>query len=83
MPDYTAKTKEYKTIQNDMWDIIALREYKDEHAMNWIQDANFDLRFTDAFAASVLVVISQKVTIQYNLKGGVPIPPLNELLPWR
>jgi hypothetical protein len=83
MPDYTAKTSGYKTIQNDMWDIISLREYGDEHAMNWLQDHNFDLRFIDAFAASVLVVIPQKVNVQYNLKSGVPLPSLDQLLPWR
>lgn len=83
MPDYKAKTREYKTIQNDMWDIISLREYGDEHAMNWIQDANFDLRFTDAFAASILVEIPQGVSVQYNLKSGTPLPPLEQLLPWR
>lgn len=83
MPDYTAKDSEYKTIQGDMWDIVSLREYGDEHAMHYIQDANFDQRFTDAFPASVMLVIPLQVSVQYNLKGGVLIPPLNQLLPWR
>jgi phage tail protein X len=83
MPNYTAQSTEYKTIQGDMWDIISLREYGDEHAMNFVQDANFDLRFTDAFHASVLVTIPLQATVQYNLKSGTPIPPLSELLPWR
>jgi hypothetical protein len=83
MPDYTARTPEYSTIQNDLWDVIALREYGDEHAMHFVQDNNFNQRFTDAFPASVVLEIISVVTVQINLKAGKPIPPLSQLLPWR
>jgi hypothetical protein len=83
MPEYTAKTSEYKTIQNDMWDIIALREFKDEHAMHFVQDGNYDQRFTDAFPASVILAVPKQVTVQYNLKSSTFIPPIEQLLPWR
>jgi hypothetical protein len=83
MPEYQAETYEYKTIQNDMWDLIALREYGDEHAMHTVQDANFDERFTDAFPGGTVLVIPQTVSIEKNLKSGHPVPPLAQLLPWR
>jgi phage tail protein X len=83
MPEYQARHNEYKTIQNDMWDIVALRQYRDEHAMHAIQDANFEQRFTDAFPAGVILAIPKNVSIRYNLKSGTPIPPLEQLLPWR
>jgi hypothetical protein len=83
MPEYIATDAQYKTIQGDMWDIIALREYKDEHAMNWMQDANFDQRFIDMFPASLILQVPPIVEVQYNLKSGVGLPSINEILPWR
>lgn len=83
MPDYEAKSDEYKTIQGDMWDIIAWRQYGDEHAMHCLQDANFYQRFTDAFPASVILEVPPKISIHFNLKSGVQIPSLDQLLPWR
>lgn len=83
MPEYKAKTLEYKTIQGDMWDIIALREYRDEHAMHFIQDDNYYQRFTDLFPASAILTIPIEVSVKHNLKGNNPIPPLQSILPWR
>jgi hypothetical protein len=83
MPDYTAKGFTYRTIQNDMWDIVALREYGDEHAMNFVQDDNYDERFTDAFPGGVNLNIVPAVTVGINLKAANPAPPLSQLLPWR
>jgi hypothetical protein len=78
-----AKNLTYKTIQNEIWDIIALREYGDEHAMHFVQDANFDQRFVDNFPANVILDISpQVVTLENNLKTRSATPNLNQLLPW-
>jgi hypothetical protein len=79
---YKAKATEYKTIQGDIWDIVALRAYGDEHAMHFVQDANFDERFTDEFAASVILQIPASVTLQNNLKARRNIPNLKQVLPW-
>lgn len=83
MPNYTANDLVYKTISGDMWDMIALREYGDEHAMNFIQDANFDYRFTDAFGGDVILDVPQAVTVGLNRKASKAIPDLTSLLPWR
>jgi len=80
---YQAKSTDYISDQFDMWDIIALREYGDEHAMNTIQDANFNLRFTDAFLADVDVLIPAQAVCQNNLKTRTSIPNTSALLPWR
>jgi phage tail protein X len=81
--EYKADSRTYKTIQGDMWDLIALSEYGDEHAMHFIQDANFDLRFTDAFVGGITVQIPAVVSVQINLKAGAKLPDLSKLLPWR
>ena len=79
---YKAKTLEYKTIQGDIFDIIALRAYGDEHAMHFVQDANFYERFRDEFPASIILTIPQTVTLQNNLKARRSLPNLKEILPW-
>ena len=83
MVTYTANSPQYKTIQGDMWDMIALRMYGDERAMNAVQDANFYQRFTDAFPAGAILNIPPTASVQYNLKSGTAIPSLAEILPWR
>jgi phage tail protein X len=83
MTEYTAEDLTYKTIQGDMWDIVSLREYGDEHAMNAVQDFNFDQRYTDMFPASVVLQIPPVASVQYNLKPSNPTPDLKQLLPWR
>jgi hypothetical protein len=78
-----ANNLSHKTTQGEMWDIIALREYGDEHAMHFVQDANFDQRFVDYFPASIILDISpQIVTLENNLKTRAATPNLNQLLPW-
>ena len=77
-----AKSSEYKTNQSDIWDIVAIRTYGDEHAMHFVQDANFDERFTDAFPGGVVLQIPPVVTLQNNLKSRKPTPNLEQLLPW-
>ena len=77
-----AKSSEYKTNQNDIWDIVALRAYGDEHCMSMVQDANFDERFVDAFEGGVILQIPPVVTLQNNLKARKPTPDLAQLLPW-
>lgn len=79
---YKAKHLKHSTVQGEMWDIISLREYGDEHAMHFVQDANFYLRFTDEFAGGVVVELPQSVTVQNNLKSRVALPNLHQLLPW-
>jgi len=80
---YNANTVIYNANQGDMWDMIALREYGDEHAMNTIQDANYSLRFTDAFFADTKVTIPGQAVVQNNLKVRTSIPNTGALLPWR
>lgn len=79
---YKAKNLQHKTIQGEIWDIVAIREYGDEHAMHFIQDANFYERFTDEFPASVILELPQIVVVQVNLKSRRPQPDLKKLLPW-
>lgn len=79
---YKAKALEYKTTQGDIWDIVALRVYGDEHAMHFVQDANFYERFTDLFPGGVILEIPQKVILANNLKARRPLPNLPQLLPW-
>lgn len=77
-----ARHLDHKTSQGEIWDIVALREYGDEHAMHFIQDANFEHRFVDEFPGSVILALPQVVTLQYNLKTRVAIPDIKALLPW-
>lgn len=77
-----ARHLDHKTSQGEIWDIIAIREYGDEHAMHFIQDANFDHRFVDEFPASVVLALPSSVTLQYNLKTRRATPDLKALLPW-
>ena len=79
---YKAKHFEYNTIQGDMWDMIAIREYGDEHAMHFIQDANFYERFTDGFPGNVVVALPPTVIVQVNLRSRRALPNLQQLLPW-
>jgi hypothetical protein len=62
--------------------MIAIREYGDEHAMHFIQDANFDERFTDEFPGSVILDLPQTVVVEINLRSRRPTPNLQQLLPW-
>ena len=79
---YKAKNLQHKTVQGEIWDIIALREYGDEHAMHFVQDANFYERFTDNFPGGVTLALPGAVTVQNNLKSRVAAPNLHQLLPW-
>jgi hypothetical protein len=79
---YKAKNLVHKTIQGEIWDIIAIREYGDEHAMHFIQDANFDERFIDEFPGGIVLELPRSVTLEYNLKSRLSTPNLKQLLPW-
>jgi hypothetical protein len=79
---YKAKNAVHKTSQGEIWDIIALREYGDEHAMNFVQDANFEERFVDEFSGGVLLDLMPSVTVENNLKSHISAPNLKQLLPW-
>ena len=79
---YNAKHLQHKTIQGEIWDIIAIREYGDEHAMHFVQDANFYERFVDEFAGGVLLTIPASVTVENNLKSRPMTPNLKQILPW-
>ena len=83
MPEYTAKTRVYSTIQGDVWDLVALAEYGDEHAMHYVQDANFYERFTSMFVGGVKLDIPFKVKVENNLKVGKPIVNIQKIMPWR
>lgn len=78
----TSKQSTYKTTQGDMWDIVSLRCYGDEHAMHYVQDANFEERFIDAFPGGMILDIPQSVILQLNLKSRKPNPDLAQMLPW-
>jgi hypothetical protein len=77
-----AKNLQHRTVQGEIWDIVAIREYGDEHAMHFIQDANFDERFTDEFPGGVVLELPRSVTLEYNLKSRLSAPNLKQLLPW-
>jgi hypothetical protein len=77
-----AKHLEHKTVQGEIWDVIAIREYGDEHAMHHVQDANFEHRFVDEFFGGIVLEIPQTVSIEYNLKSRSPTPNLSQMLPW-
>jgi phage tail protein X len=79
---YKAQVLEYKTVQGDLWDIIALRVYGDEHGMHEVQDENFYERFTDIFPASVILSVPSAITLQNNLKSRRALPNLKQVLPW-
>lgn len=82
MTTLTPKNYRHSTVQGEVWDIVALREYGDEHAMHAVQDANFYQRFVDAFPAGVILEIPASVTLTYNLKSRTAAPNLQQLLPW-
>jgi hypothetical protein len=73
----------YLTSQGDLWDMIAIKVFGDEHAMSMIQDANFEHRYVDVFLTGVILNIPPKVTIAINLKMGGELPDIKKLLPWR
>jgi hypothetical protein len=79
---YKAKHLEHSTIQGEIWDIVSLREYGDEHAMHFVQDANFYERFTDAFPGGIILKLPAAVTVKNNLKSRAAAPNLHQLLPW-
>lgn len=79
---YKAKHLEHATVQGELWDIVALREYGDEHAMHFVQDANFYERFTDQFPGGIVLALPGAVTVQNNLKSRPAAPNLHALLPW-
>jgi hypothetical protein len=79
---YKAKNLQHRTVQGEIWDIIAIREYGDEHAMHFVQDANFYERFVDEFAGGVVLKIPASVTLEKNLKSRPSTPNLTQLLPW-
>jgi phage tail protein X len=78
-----AKVREYRTEQGDIWDLIALACYGDEHAMHFMQDANYEYREVGFFLADVLLIVPPVVQLNNDLKHPVKIPNLKELLPWR
>jgi hypothetical protein len=77
-----AKNLQHRTVQSEIWDIVAIREFNDEHAMSFIQDANFDQRFTDEFPGGIVLELPRSVTLEYNLKSRLSTPNLKQLLPW-
>lgn len=78
-----AKVEKYITDQGDIWDTIALKCYGDEHAMDKMQEANYEYRYTDIFPGNIELVVPVEVEVTNNLKS--PVKPLNikGLLPWR
>jgi len=77
-----AKHRQHRTVQGEIWDMIALREYGDEHAMHYIQDANFEERFVDEFNGGVILQLPSAVTLENNLKSRPMTPNLKNFLPW-
>lgn len=46
-------SKTYTTVQGDMWDIIALKVYRDENCMSYLLEANQAYKDTAVFPAGV------------------------------
>lgn len=83
MPTYNARFEKYVTGQGEIWDMIALKCYGDERAMNKMQDANYDYRFVDGFPANIELVVPSTVIVENDFKSPVKIPNIKESLPWR
>lgn len=101
MPTYKAKTTDqplilgrttdYKTIQYDLWDIVAYRVYGDERAMHHLIDANWDVRFKlgwvkyddEFFPAGIVLRVPEQATVIVDLKPLAKVPKVSEILPWR
>lgn len=83
MPTYNARFEKYITGQGDIWDTIALKCYGDEHAMNKMQDANYEYRFVDGFPANIELIVPPVIIVENDLKSPVKIPDIKGLLPWR
>lgn len=77
-----AKNSLHLTTQGEIWDIIAYREYGDEHAMHYVQDANFEDRFVDEFPGNVALNLTPVVSLEYNFRARRSVPNLKQLLPW-
>lgn len=83
MPTYQARFEKYATSQGEIWDMIALKCYGDEHAMNQMQEANYDYRYVDFFDANVELIVPSIVVVESNLKSSAKTLNLKTLLPWR
>lgn len=83
MPTYNARFEKYVTGQGDIWDIIALKCYGDEHAMNQMQEANYPYRYVDGFSANIELVVPPVIEVVNDLKSPVKIPDIKGMLPWR
>lgn len=80
---YSRVGDKYKTDQGDIWDIIALRAFGDEHAMSDMIDANWDYIYQDVFPANVILNVPATASVEINFRPTRTIPNLSELLPWR
>lgn len=65
-------TKTYKTVQGDMWDSIAKKQYGTEMAMNVLLEANQQYNSVVVFGANIVLNVPDYT---------VPTPDL--LPPWR
>lgn len=76
--------KSYVTDQSDIWDIVALRCYGDEHAMSDIIMANYEHRYQDFFPANVSLNVPRRTKyVAIDLKVQTEVPDIRKLLPWR
>lgn len=83
MITYKARVKEYVTSAGDIWDVIALKCYGDEHCMHVMQDANYNYRFMDRFPPDLNLIVPETATIENNHKTFTIPPNVKALLPWR
>jgi hypothetical protein len=83
MPTYNARFEKYITNQGEVWDMIALKCYGDEHAMDKMQEANYEHRYVDVFPGNIELVVPLTVVVENNLKSPVKTPNIKGLLPWR
>lgn len=83
MPTYKSRFKSWLTNQGDIWDIIAIECYGDEHCCHAIQEYNTAYIYQDFFPANIRIMLPEEITIEENLKTGIKIPKVQEALPWR
>ena len=65
---------DYRTVQGDSWDSIALKLYGNENLSYLLIDANTEHRFTVLFSAGIILKVPD-----------APVMPIsvNNLPPWR
>ena len=62
--------KTYTTVQGDVWDAIARKQYGTEKAMNVLLEANQDYKDTVVFSAGIVLTLPE-----YTAPSPDALPP--------